>query len=210
MVESHSEKHYTVCGNCGQRALTVATRCPHCSHPFEAHFYQRTATAPRSRRVPVGLIAAALVITVVVANALRRHLTSGRPVTTAGPVVPAPPPRPRVDLPVLVAESIAAAPAATLTAPSDSTPPAQVVADSAAARADGVTSPPGSRRYASTWMHVRAGRSGTAPVVRVLRPGEAVQVDSLRRGWYRLVAGEEPLGYVDGGLLDSVPPDESP
>jgi SH3-like domain-containing protein len=62
------------------------------------------------------------------------------------------------------------------------------------------------RRYASTWTNVRADRSNTAPVIRILRPGEVVQVDSLKQGWYRLVTDEQATGYVDQRYLDTLPP----
>jgi uncharacterized protein YgiM (DUF1202 family) len=66
------------------------------------------------------------------------------------------------------------------------------------------------RRYATTWINVRATRRNSSPVLRVLRPGEAVQVDSLAQGWYRVVSvGGEP-GYVDRRLLDSAPGTASP
>ncbi len=62
------------------------------------------------------------------------------------------------------------------------------------------------RRYANTWMNVRADRSNTAPVVRVLRPGEEVQVDLLKQGWYRVVSDSQALGYADQRYLDTMPP----
>jgi hypothetical protein len=60
------------------------------------------------------------------------------------------------------------------------------------------------RRFATTWINVRAVRSARAKVVRVLKPGEAVQVDSLGEGWYKVVSGE--TGYADRRLLASTPP----
>lgn len=206
MGESHSEKRYTVCGNCGQRALTVATRCPHCRHPFDAHFYQRTTATPISRRIPIGLIAAALVITVAVANLLRRYLTAGRQTAASGPVVPAPPTPARLDSAALVVSPRPTPAPEAFAPPGDSLPAAPHATDTTTARTDEATAPPGVRRYATTWVNVRAERSGTAQVVRVLAPGDVVEVEGLRQGWFRLVSAQLPAGYVDGRFLDSLPP----
>lgn len=68
----------------------------------------------------------------------------------------------------------------------------------------------GVRRYARTWANVRETRGRGAPSVRVLDPGEAVLVDSLRRGWYRVLADGQVLGYVHRSNLDAVPPTARP
>jgi len=65
-------------------------------------------------------------------------------------------------------------------------------------------------RYASTWVNIRAGRSPRAPVLRILRPGDLVQVDSLQEGWYRVVSQQRPLGYVDRRFLSSSPRQPAP
>ena len=54
-------------------------------------------------------------------------------------------------------------------------------------------------------MNIRGDRSGSAAVVQILKPGEAVGVDSLKRGWYRVVADGQPLGYVDRSLVEREP-----
>lgn len=206
-----------VCPGCGHTVLAVATRCPHCGLPFETQFYQHPSTGPKARRISPAWIVAGVAVTLVVANALRQQVTlAPRTAPRPGPTAPTPraeppsrPPSPPMGS-VVASESLPEAPAPSPEPPRESPGPVVEPARPAVSQAAGVDTTAGLRRYASTWMHVRAGRSGTAPVLRVLRPGEAVQVDSLRRGWYRLVSGEAPLGYVDGGLLDSVPPEESP
>ena len=55
-------------------------------------------------------------------------------------------------------------------------------------------------------MNVRAQRSNTAAVIRVLRPGEMVLVDLPEKGWYRVVTDTQTIGYVDRRLLDTLPP----
>ena len=62
------------------------------------------------------------------------------------------------------------------------------------------------RRYAAMWMNVRADRSSSAAVLRILRPGELVQVDMLVQGWYRVVSAGEQPGWADRRLLDTLPP----
>jgi len=61
------------------------------------------------------------------------------------------------------------------------------------------------RRYANTWVNVRAHRSSTAPVVQVLRPGEMVLVDSPKERWNRVLVDSRALGYVDERFLRTSP-----
>lgn len=209
---------YTVCPNCGQKALTVATRCPGCGAPIEAQFLRHSRTAPKEKQLPRGLLIGGVVILLLGGNAAwqlirMRRASAVRPVVSAPASVVQSAPESRAEPELPAVES----PGAGLRAPVDSPGPALApVPDTnltmPSARAPRDTAGPltANRWYASTWMNVRAGRSGSAPVVRVLRPGEVVQVDSLSQGWYRLVSGPEPLGYVDRRLLDSSPPTISP
>ena len=79
------------------------------------------------------------------------------------------------------------------------------IGDSAPAAAPPAGAP--FQRYARTWVSIREGRTDSAPAVRTLEPGEAVLVDSLSQGWYRVVVDGQPVGYVDRTYLDAVPPD---
>ena len=65
---------------------------------------------------------------------------------------------------------------------------------------------PLARRFARTWVNVRGARARAAPAVRVLNPGDAVQVDSLSGGWYRVLIDGRAAGYVHRSNLDPVPP----
>jgi len=60
----------------------------------------------------------------------------------------------------------------------------------------------GIRRYAQTWVNVRGERTKAAPTVGMLNPGDAVTVDSLVRGWYRVLVDGRTLGYVHRSTLD--------
>ena len=176
---------YIQCPHCGQRALSVATRCPHCGRPFESRLWQYPAARSRRRRIPVGLIITGALIAVVVVSFVQREprvtvsTPSARPSVIAVDSAPPPRTKPR-------SASVGA------------------TADSGTVRTPTPAPPdfgPAERRYASTWVNLRSRRSSTAPVVRILEPGETVMVDSLRQGWYRAVAYVQTLGYVDRSLV---------
>jgi len=182
---------YIECPKCGQRALSVATRCPRCGNSFPTQFLRRSGSKPEAQRLRrLLVVAGALLAVVVVVVVLQRQ---------AGPravAVPAP------------------------TAPHDTALPipSQVRGEPSASAGDSsrsvVESPSGTpppvgqqlQRYARTWVNVRGGRSPGAHAVRILSPGEAVLVDSLRQGWYRVLVDGRTLGYVYRSFLDAVPP----
>jgi hypothetical protein len=62
------------------------------------------------------------------------------------------------------------------------------------------------QRYAKSWVNVRTGRRPDATIVRVLKPGEPVLADSLRRQWYRVLIDGRPVGYVYRSYLSATPP----
>lgn len=202
-----------LCPSCGKAALSVATRCPRCGQVFELRYDRHIDPKPIRPRVPGPALIVIAVITVLGANLLwRSGRSSPRPAakppagapapaaaTQAASTPPAPPPLARAD---------SAAPKAANRAPQ-----ARAV-DSAAVAKPVVRPTPrpvepspvggSEQRFATTWINVRAVRSSKARVVRVLKPGEAVQVDSLGEGWYKVVSGE--TGYADRRLLATRPP----
>jgi hypothetical protein len=202
------------CPNCGQNALSIATRCPHCGQPFESRLWQSPAPGSEGRRMPAGLVITGVVIVLVVVGVAQRE--SRGPVSYSSAPQPAatrevaPPPPPAVVRPAQSAPPIDSVSLA------DATPAAAKVAKEAvpAPAPTPVEAPAADesleRRYASTWVNVRAGRSGSAPVVQILKPGEAVGVDSLRQGWYRVVDNGRRLGYVDRSLVGATPESVSP
>lgn len=131
---------------------------------------------------------AALIGVVVAVTALAVFVwrRSGTEPATSSPTA-APPTVPASQAP---AESLAASPSDSLalTTPQP-TPPATTI-----------------RRYAQTWVNVRDARRRASPSIRVLNPGEAVQVDSLQVGWYRVVVDGKPGGYVHRSNLGTAPP----
>jgi ribosomal protein L37E len=177
---------YIECPRCGQRALSIATRCPRCGHDFPPHSLQRPVSRQERQRLrPVLLVAGALVAVVVIVALVWQWGVSGA-VTTPSVATPLPP------------------------VPSHQSQPRRPAADSAPR--SGIQPPVGRvvLRYATTWVNVRGGRSVRAPVVRVLNPGEVVQVDSLRMGWYRVLAEGRALGYAARTHLDAIPPRAGP
>jgi hypothetical protein len=215
------------CPKCGHTALSIATRCPQCGQPFESRLWQSPVSAAGRRRIPARLVVTGVVIVLVVIGVAQREPrgparyapapTAAAPSDTTPPAPPSvaavepAESTPRID-PAPRADStseIADVPVETVTAPDSAhasppvaSPPALVVSSPADASLE--------RRYASTWVNVRAGRSGSAPVVQILKPGEAVSVDSLRQGWYRVLHGGQPLGYVDRTLVGTDPEPASP
>lgn len=221
---------YVNCPKCNQKALSVATRCPRCGEAFEAGFF--TPPPPAPRHVPrILLVAAGAIGVLAVLNLVpwkarlgpataSEGMTPPPAVVTRRPAAaPAPDTIRREPVTVAVRESVPAhapapAPAATVQPVVDSKPaPAPAPAPVAVTppRASlAVTKPEpaatdGEARYASTWVNVRSGRSPTAPVTRVLNPGESVAVDQPDQGWLRVRRAGEVVGYVDARFLDSTP-----
>jgi hypothetical protein len=183
---------YIECPQCGAKALSVATRCPRCGYNYPSQPIWKQASRPDFDRFrPLLPIVGVLVAGVVLVVAIAR---------LAGPGPAAPP--------------VASAPVQP--APMDSAPVATPPVVPTPMAAETVTPAParqaarGMRRYARTWVNVREDRSLGAAAVRVLSPGEAVMVDSLRRGWYRVLADDHTLGYVHRSNLGAVPPTARP
>ena len=184
---------YIECPQCGQKALSVATRCPRCGHAFPAHSIWDPVPEPKHLRLWPVLRAAGGLVAVAAMVLGIRHLAPPRRVTPApvaasldtGPSLPS---APDSGAPALVAGGVPPFTAPSTAAPAPARPPLQ--------------------RWATTWVNIRSGRGGGTPLVRVLTPGEVVLVDSLRQGWYRVQVDGRTLGYVDRAYLDAVPPRE--
>jgi ribosomal protein L37E len=204
----------TVCPSCGKSALSVATRCPRCGYAFDARYDRHIDPKPRRQRVPGGLLIVLAVLTVAAANflwksgrvSLHDQTRAPRADSQATKVEPQPLSQPGVSppAPVVSRPTVPAAAESVVTRPPVTAPAERVVSRPTQPALPAI----GERRFASTWINVRANRSNRSRVVRVLRPGEAVQVDSLGQGWYRIVSGE--IGYADRRLLAVSPPRPAP
>jgi len=185
---------YIACPECGQRALSVATRCPRCGHAFPAHPVWDPGARPKHLSLWPVLVAACGLVAVAAVVVAVRHRAAPRSVTEAPPVV----------APVDTAASITVQPGPeTSASTADSAPPVAPPSPASPAPAG-----PQEQRWARTWVNIRRGRGSRAPLVRVLSPGEAILVDSLKQGWYRVLVDGRTVGYVDRLYLDAVPPRE--
>jgi hypothetical protein len=186
-----------ICPSCGQKALSVATRCPRCGLVFIGLVFESGTGGVRSRRRSRGSIIVGVVAMVLAGIALWWAARSGQPhdlsttetaARRTGPI----PSQPR-DTAVSRADS-------PVTVPGPVTSPEVGASATLTARSESMSRTGRLRRVASTWANVRAERSPRAAVIRVLRPGDVIEVDSLARGWYRVVS-DTSFGYVDQRLL---------
>ena len=165
---------YKQCGQCGKRALSVATRCPGCGRELPAQVVTEVRRGPDLHRFLSPRVAGAIVVAAAVLTAAEL-VRSGRPLRQPSSVFV-----------------------------SDSTSVSPEVPDTAAAAARRNTAPAaplptgsaGQVLIARTWTNVRKSRSPRADVVAKLLPSDTVLADSLERGWYRVAVEGKVLGYV--------------
>jgi DNA-directed RNA polymerase subunit RPC12/RpoP len=197
------------CPQCGHRALSVATRCPRCGNEFPPDLIQPLPSTADRHWVRWSLMGAgALVLIIAIGRFGRYESASGKPTSSAAvDTTPrdtasrsAPPPTaaaPRQPQAQQQPKPTPAQPPQQRPAPPQAVPPPTQPA----------TPPIGDQqqRYATVFVNVRQSRSPTATTVAVLKPGDAVLVDSLRRGWYRIVRDGRTLGYADRRFLATSP-----
>ena len=58
-------------------------------------------------------------------------------------------------------------------------------------------------RVVINWANIRQSRARSSPAVGRLEPGDSVLVDSLQRGWYRVLMDGRPVRLPDpaGGVV---------
>jgi len=134
---------YTPCPRCGQKALSVATQCPHCGNPFGTR--PLPEPGPRLGRKPVLLVLAALGSLFFAIDALR-HQTAADPPDPLPPadgIVQTPTPSPRPQTPaVTLARTPDSTPAAKGTTASTPSPAPQPPDRAKPAPPDPVADPP--------------------------------------------------------------------
>lgn len=227
---------YIHCPNCNQKALSVATRCPRCGVAFESRPAPAAPGGGRRRTHPALLaVGTVLVLVIANAVRVQFGSVGGlNPPSPAAKDVPPPRPVATRPAPAVPQPGTTATRSESVPAPASSpsgaaaptgphAPPASIAAapppaphrDSTPVVSRTAAPPPTelaaedasfTRRYASTWVNLRTGPRPASAVVRVLAPGEAVMVDTVERGWYRVVANGEEIGYVDQRLLDTARP----
>jgi len=202
---------YLTCTNCGQRVPGEATKCRHCGRPFGRPVQRAEGSGSRRRSTSVAVVLIGAALIILAGYELWPRLSTApsaappktAPVSTRPEPAAAAPPQ-SVAAPV---ESVRAVSPPPSQPPAESRPPTK---DTAAQVAPAAPPEPATidathRRFAQVWANLRAERSSTAPVLRVLHPGEVVAVDSLLQGWYRVVT-DQGVGYVDQHYLDTLPP----
>ena len=184
------------CPQCGKRVLSVASTCPKCGFSLseqrkkDSHTTKATLCrschreiAPKSQLCP--------------------HCGEVRPSRGAKPwpIVGG------IGLVLLVAALL-------ITCRARDEPPepkslAEAVAttpDSATASTTPAQLPATRTKWTVNWANVRAGPSNQDSIVRVLLPGQQVEVDDQGRAWWLVYLDGERLGFVSRSLLaDSLP-----
>ena len=182
---------YVECPQCGKRALSVATRCPQCGFQFPPRPLNRPSDRPSLGLTGTALAVGGAILAMVLLSVMVRRGPAPAGGTSATPA------RPDSTL--------------SLQAPAAPAPASAEVADSAApspaAPAPRLPAGPSVRRYAQTWVNVRGDRTRAAPAVGMLNPGDPVVVDSLVRGWYRVLKDGQAMGYVHRSTLAATRPE---
>ena len=202
---------YGPCRRCGKIVARKAATCEFCGYPQRRRRRLRWAAA--------GLLGCAAVA--VTTWGVVRRVRGPEPPQR---VEPAPPPA-TTALP----ESgvVVAAPADSGTVRDSQPPRADTIVvppppgrDSAVAPASPQVVTPAPRRISTstlnrwtlTWANIREGAGSEYAVVRVLQPGERVQVADMARGWWAVYRNGVFEGYVANSLLSDrpLPPDSLP
>lgn len=171
---------YRQCGECGKRALSIATRCPGCGREFPPAPPPEVGAIAKVGR-SISPAAAGLVAVAVLLLAMEVG-SSGRP--TDAPASAAESPGPGAESEVAYAMG---ATARLDTASVEGTPDI----------------PPAGILVAKTWTNVRKARSRRADLEAILSPGDSVLADSLDLGWYRVSFMGEVLGYAHSSTLET-------
>jgi RNA polymerase subunit RPABC4/transcription elongation factor Spt4 len=218
------------CPRCGRKVLSVASVCPNCSFSLTE---QRAIDAQRGSGIRCHQCQQALPASTSVcphcgearrSDRRRRWLVPGVGLAVVIAVALYVLPKIDADQPQQNATSTAER---QLAARPDSVPPqpqATVIAeespatslDSAPARSPTTfqrTRPVSARsgglteiRWASDYVNVRELRAVGSDIVRVLSPGERVEVGLSWQGWWAVFVNGQPVGYVDGSYLQDQPP----
>jgi len=211
------------CPQCGQTVLSVASKCPKCSHlllqaraqgddrefahcrrcekiiPRKAticEYCEYPQLARRRIRIVVGLVLAVAVLAAAIIGVSKLTGAAEPDDTASLPMTPTIQPTPTD---TMALRSVPVAPPIEAQRAPPRSPPS--------AAPDTVITPPDpDMRWAADWANVREGPGTAYPVVGILRPGTPVTAASMRRGWWLVSVDGNELGYVARNLLSDQPP----
>ena len=175
------------CPQCGQKVAGAAQVCPGCSYRLSQHTPEIKESGA-SWFVPV-LLGVALVVMGVVLSIRTRSDGELRPSASSAP----PPPPSQSPLPP--AGGIAPP-------PTDSAVPLPVGDPT-------IVLPSTQTKWTSEWANVREGRGLTDSILRILTPGQRVEVDSLRARWWLVYLDGQRIGYVHQTVIQDEAPVDS-
>lgn len=220
---------YIRCPNCGQRALDVATRCPKCAFVLAQNPMQLGRESdlvvcrrchkmiPREaltcsycgrRKVAyrpwiIGGVFAAVAIALLGAGVVAVRWCCG-PTGTDAARQSAPAPAPLEVVPQPRAEQGSEERARSTGRQEQEAPRAEDVPPRVP---PGEAATPGTVvRWTRDWVNLRAGRGVGTLILRVLRPGERLEVGSPQSGWWAVYVDGTVVGYVAGSELTATPP----
>jgi RNA polymerase subunit RPABC4/transcription elongation factor Spt4 len=186
--DAHSTKA-KLCKNCHREIAPSAQLCPHCGE-------MGPVRQPTRWVLPVGMV-----IVLAVAVLMITLIGGEAPDDSVEPASPEEHPPAQVE-------------AATPTQPSPVQPDSVVVTQPIVQPE--ATPPPVETtvatvtRWTANWVNVRADRDPDAEILRVLTPGQEVQVADLAQGWWAVYLEGEMIGFVARSLILDQPPGSEP
>ncbi len=197
------------CPNCNQTVLSAACSCPRCGTVFNWERDRYPGDKPiRWWPIVLGMAAVGALAFGVSRVAEQGPSADLPPMTMGTEVTPLPVVSP--DTTSLVAAPPAPRPADSVRPPARSpTAPVSAAQPPQSRRAglpEARRSTVAQTRWTSTWVNVRERPSNQSAVIRVLNPGERVEVESPNRSWSLVYLGGRPVGYLSVALLVNEPP----
>jgi len=186
--DAHSTRA-KLCKNCHREIAPNAPLCPHCGE-------MSPVKQPAKWILPVGVV-----IVLAVAVSMIPLVGGEAPDDSVELASPEEQPPPKVET-------------ATPTPPSpvqpDSTVITQPTVQPEAAPAQVEAAVTTLTRWTAKWVNVRADRNPDAEILRVLTPGQRVEVADLAHGWWAVYLQGEMIGFVANSLILDQPPGSEP
>ena len=190
------------CRRCGHAVLSNASACANCGARHPARSY--------TRGIVVATMAFAAISGWIIMALAKEHSQTQRrsSLSLVTRAIAAPADSKSAELRSPPARLIFVAPAENrqVTKPADGRPVRDTVRPATAPIVTatvpaGDSSSAAQPKVVAAWANVREEPSGEAAVVKVLRPGQQVEVVQRRGGWWAVYADGRRLGYVSRSLL---------